>query len=179
LTGKTNEHPFERVLFYLEPAPQLRGGTAPATAPAPVMRQNDGAFVPHVLPIVAGTTVSFPNEDPVYHNVFSLTRGNDFDLGRYKKGSTKTRAFDKPAVVQVFCHIHSDMSAYIVVLENPFYVVPDAQGKFAIENVPAGEYTLVIWHERIRPVKQAVSVKAGATTPLNLRVPILETAKPR
>jgi len=175
LSGKTKEHQFERVVFYLEPSSALRGTTSPASAPAPVMKQNDGAFVPHVLPVIAGTRVDFPNEDPVYHNVFSLSRNESFDLGRYPRGRSKSNLFEKPGIVQVFCHIHSDMSGYVLVLENSFYVVPDAQGAFAIENVPPGTHNLVIWHERIRPVKQPVTVTAGGTSRIQVRVPIQET----
>jgi len=163
------ESPFASVVLYLESVPRQ-----PARPPAvpPVLRQHGERFVPHVLPVVAGTTVDFPNDDPIYHNVFSLSRTRTFDLGRYPQGSSRSVRFDTPGVVQVFCHIHADMSGYILVLENPFFVIPDAQGRFALEGVPPGDYRLIAWHERIRPMVTPVHVDAGRTATLQLAIPI-------
>jgi plastocyanin len=156
----------------------LRNAAPPDAAPtaAPALRQRDQRFVPHVLPVLAGTTVEFPNDDPIFHNVFSLSRAGTFDLGRYPKGSSRSRRFSSAGIVQVFCHIHADMSGYIVVLDNPFFVVPDAQGHFALDGVPPGDYRLVAWHERIRPIVTVVHVESGRTTALRIRVPLPDTA---
>jgi len=168
--------PFANVVLYLEAAPALRGHTRPM--PPPALRQHDEQFTPHILTIVAGTTVDFPNDDPIYHNVFSLSRAKSFDLGRYPRGHSKQIRFDTPGIVQVFCHIHADMSGYILVLEHPFFVVPDAQGHYALDGVPPGDYRLVAWHERIRPIVVPVHVDAGRTTALDVSIPVPSPTTP-
>jgi hypothetical protein len=120
---------------------------------------------------VRGARVEFPNQDPLFHNVFSLSAARTFDLGRYPEGTSKSVVFDRAGVVQVFCHIHSDMSAIVLVLENPFFAVPDS-GRYVIAGVPAGDYRLTAWHERIRPIVHPVHVVAGETTRLDLNIPI-------
>jgi len=165
------EQPFANVVIYLESAPQLNRAQGSAV-PGDTMRQHGALFVPYVLPIMVGTTVEFTNDDPFYHNVFSLSRVREFDLGRYPRGESKQVRFPKAGVVQVFCHIHADMSAYILVLDNPFYVIPDAQGHFALENIPPGDYRLVTWHERIRPIFTPIRVDVGKTTSLRLHIPL-------
>ena len=137
-----------------------------------VMPQLGERFEPHVLPVLQGTRVEFPNYDDVYHNVFSLSRIRTFDLGRYPRNATRSVTFDRPGVVQVFCHIHADMSGIIMVLPNPFFTAPDAAGQYVMESVPAGEYTIVGWHERTRPVTFRVRVIAGETTTIDFRLPL-------
>ena len=110
------------------------------------MDQRNETFVPHVLAIVAGTTVDFPNNDRTYHNVFSLSRARTFDLGRYAAGRSKSVRFDKPGIVRVFCEIHSHMSAYILVFSHRYFAVTDDEGRYRIDNVPAGTYTVVAWN---------------------------------
>jgi plastocyanin len=171
-------NPFGNVVLYLQSANPLRGRAQPA-GPVPEMRQHGEQFVPHVLPIVAGTTVDFPNDDPIYHNVFSLSRVRSFDLGRYPRGSSKSIQFARAGVVQVFCHIHADMSGYILVLDNPFFVVPDSAGHFTLDGVPPGDYTLVAWHERIRPLEVPLHVASGRTTNLQLRIPLPDSGQVR
>ncbi|MDB4876968.1 MAG: uncharacterized protein JWM41_3414 [Gemmatimonadetes bacterium] len=139
--------------------------------------QRDERFVPHVLPIVAGGTVNFPNEDDVFHNVFSLSSaaapgGKGFDLGRYPNGSSKAWTFLRPGTVQVFCHIHSDMSAIVLVLANPFFASPGDDHRFAIDDVPEGDYTIVGWHERIKPITRRVHVTAGQTISVDFNIPL-------
>jgi plastocyanin len=136
------------------------------------IQQKGETFVPHVLAVLRGSTVAFPNEDPVFHNVFSLSSARTFDLGRYPKGTSKDVRFDRPGTVQVFCHIHADMSAVVLVLDNPFFTVPAAPGRYMIDDVPAGEYRLVAWHERIKPISWHVRVRGGETTTLDLDVPL-------
>ena len=156
------------VVLYLEHVPVLEAGTATRAT----MRQEDERFAPHVLPVLAGTTVDFPNGDDVFHNVFSLSSAKTFDLGRFPKGSAKSVQFDRSGVVQVFCHIHSDMSAVVLVLDNAFHTVPAANGRYTLDGVPPGEYTIVGWHERIKPISRTVRVVAGETARLDFNIPL-------
>jgi plastocyanin len=132
-------------VVYLETVPQ------PAfEAPSPtraVLDQRNETFVPPVLAITVGSTVEFPNSDKVYHNVFSLSKTRRFDLGRYPRGQSRSVVFDRPGVVRVFCEIHSHMSAFILVFAHRFFAVTDAEGRYRIDGVPAGSYTLALWSE--------------------------------
>jgi plastocyanin len=145
--------------------------------------QRDERFVPHLLPIVEGGTVNFPNEDDVYHNVFSLSSaaapgGKGFDLGRYPNGSSKSWTFTRPGTVLVFCHIHADMSAIVLVLENPFFASPADDHHFAIDDVPEGDYTIVGWHQRIKPITRRIHVTAGQTTAVDFNIPLPQGGNP-
>ena len=134
----------QRSIVYLESAPRGAFETREARA---VMEQRNETFLPHVLAVAAGTTVDFPNSDPTYHNVFSLSKENRFDLGRYARGRSKSVRFDRPGVVRVFCDIHSHMSAFIVVFGHRFFASTDDQGRYRIDDVPPGAYTLVVWND--------------------------------
>jgi plastocyanin len=138
--------------------------------------QRDERFVPHVTAIARGGTVEFPNDDDVFHNVFSLSSAagpNGFDLGRYPRGMSRSAVFHRAGTVQVFCHIHQDMSAILLVLANPFFAVPDERRHYAIEDVPEGEYTLVAWHERVKPpITRKIRVIAGRTTTVPFNIPL-------
>jgi plastocyanin len=136
-----------RSVVYLETAP--RAAFEQRDELRPRMDQKNEAFVPHVLAIVAGTTVEFPNSDRIYHNVFSLSRARSFDLGRYAAGTSKSVRFDRPGIVRVFCEIHSHMSAFILVFAHRYFAVTDDDGRFRIDNVPPGAYTLVAWNESV------------------------------
>jgi plastocyanin len=164
------------VVVYLQP---LRDDTAPAipAAPSPapaVMRQEGLTFRPHVLAVVIGSIVEFPNADPVFHNVFSLSRAASFDLGRYPRGSSRSVRFDNPGIVKVFCHIHSDMSAVILVLDNPLFARPGGDGRYRIDGVPPGEYAAVAWHERARPLSRRVRIEPAAGAVLDFTIPLTE-----
>ena len=125
--------------------------------------QKGAVFEPHVLPVVVGTTVEWPNNDEIYHNVFSMSETKPFDLDLYKAPTVKSVTFDKPGRVDVFCSIHSRMSCIVLVLENPFYATADLSGHYAITNVPPGIYKLKAWHERVpAQVKEIVVPAAGA-----------------
>jgi plastocyanin len=137
-----------RSVVYLETAP--RGAFDPNEEPRARMVQKKESFVPHVLPIVAGTTVDFPNEDSTYHNVFSLSKTKPFNLGRYAAGRSKAVLFDQPGIVRVFCDIHSHMSAFILVFAHRYFALTDEDGRYRLPNVPAGSYTLTVWNETVR-----------------------------
>lgn len=154
--------PFKPAVVYLESAPRNAFEREDARAR---MDQRDEAFVPHVLAITAGTTVDFPNSDPVFHNVFSLSRTRPFDLGRYAAGKSKSVRFDRPGVVQVFCEIHSHMSAYILVFAHRFFAVTDEDGGYRIDGVPPGTYTLAAWYEGSVRETRSVAVTGDADVP--------------
>lgn len=141
----------------------------PATAlPAPLpdgtIVQRDGTFIPHVLPVIVGTTVQWPNEDTIYHNVFSVSDSTPFDLGLYKSGETPRRIkFTQLGRIDVFCSIHSRMSCIVLVLPNPWFARVDAHGRFTIPGVPAGTYTLKAWHERLPAKGATITVPADGT----------------
>lgn len=148
----------ENVVVFIKQ--KVPGSYAPA-ARAPEMAQVGAAFLPRVLPVLAGTTVSFPNQDPIYHNIFSLSKTANFNLGRFPQGQTKTHRFDRPGMVRVNCDIHADMLGYILVLPHPFYAKPGADGRFRIPGVPPGRYHLVAWHDTLSPQVRQVGVPAA------------------
>jgi plastocyanin len=112
------------------------------------MLQKDKMFTPHVLPILTGSTVDFPNADPIFHNAFSSYSGQVFDVGLYPPGTTRSVRFTRPGVVRVFCNIHAAMSAVVLVLDTPYFATTGPDGSYRIEGVPAGEYQLNVFHER-------------------------------
>lgn len=150
-----------RSVVYLEEAPrgafeELAGGRAR-------MNQINEQFVPRVLAITTGTVVDFPNSDRIYHNVFSLSKPRSFDLGRYARGMSRAVRFDRPGIVRVFCDIHSHMSAWILVFNHPFFAATDEDGRYAIPNVPAGAYSLAVWHETLPREARRIVVPEGGT----------------
>lgn len=165
------------VVVYLQSDPVLSAKPEISGSNAQ-MAQIGETFVPHVLPIVKGSTVDFPNKDPIFHNVFSLSSTQSFDLGRYPQGQSRSVTFPREGIVPVFCHLHSNMSAIIMVLDNPFFAVPDADGYFRIDGIPAGTYTLVGWHERSSRVAHQVEVIAGQSVEINIVIPIEDEALP-
>jgi len=149
-------------VVYLDAAP--KGAFELSEAAHETMDQRGEAFVPHVLAITVGTTVDFPNRDSLFHNVFSLSKTRSFDLGRYSRGKSKSVRFDRPGVVQVFCDIHSHMSAYILVFAHRYFAVTDPSGRYEIGRVPPGAYTLTVWHEgEVRETRAIVVPGAGGT----------------
>jgi plastocyanin len=158
-----------RGVVYLESAP--RGAFEDRAPERAVMDQRNETFVPHVLAVTVGAVVDFPNSDKTFHNVFSLSRAKRFDLGRYAAGRSKSVRFDRPGLVRVFCDIHSHMNAFVLVLSHPFFDVTDADGRFRIDNVPAGTYTVVGWYEGEPRTSRAVTVPPGGVVDLELTVP--------
>jgi len=138
-------------------------GAPPAPARHPQLVQKDERFIPHVLPVQLGSTVDFTNEDDFYHNVFSVVSGDRFDLGRYAKGKSAHQTLNKPGVVVVRCEIHSSMKAYILVVPNPLFAVPGADGGFSIPDVPEGTYLVKAWHPDYGYQERSVAVPASGT----------------
>ena len=134
-----------RSVVYLETAPQAAFET-PAPGRARLDQRNE-TFVPYVLAVTVGSTVDFPNSDRVYHNVFSLSKVKRFDLGRYPRGRSRSVRFDQPGVVRVFCEIHSHMSAFVLVFAHRYFATTDAEGRYRIDGVPPGAYTLAVWND--------------------------------
>ena len=138
------------------------------------LRQEGETFLPHVLPVARGARVEFTNDDPFYHNVFSLSRVGTFDLGRFPRGQSRDRQFLSPGVVKVFCHLHSDMSAVIMVMDHPWFTTPQEDGGFVLE-VPAGRRTVAAWHERVGEATIGVNVPAGGEVAVEFVLPAVES----
>ncbi|WP_224248176.1 hypothetical protein [Hyalangium gracile] len=139
-------------------------GPTPKPRPAPrqVVSQRGKRFLPHVLAVPVGTEVAFLNEDTMFHNVFSHSRPNAFDLGLYEQGVARSQVFTEPGPVRLLCIIHASMSAFVYVVDSPWYAQADAQGRFELRGVPPGEYVLHAWHETsARPSTQRVTVGGG------------------
>ena len=147
-----------RAVIYFETAP--RGAFEDRDGGRAAMDQRNETFVPHVLAITAGTTVDFPNNDRTYHNVFSLSKARRFDLGRYAAGRSKSVRFDHPGIVRVFCDIHSHMNAFILVFGHRFFAVSDTEGRYRIDSVPAGTYTLSAWFDGGVRAQRTVTIGA-------------------
>ena len=158
---------FSGVVVWLEP---VAGSVDPAPAGAIArMIQKDKIFTPHVLPIRVGTTVNFPNFDPIFHNAFSNYNGQLFDVGLYPPGTSRPVRFARPGVVRVFCNIHANMSAVIVVLNTPYFLATQKNGNFQLNNIPPGEYTLRFFHERatqatLDSLTRRVTITEGSVT---------------
>jgi plastocyanin len=151
------------IVVYLESA-----GTQPLRFDLPQrpleIHQKDASFSPSFLVIAAGETVVMPNDDVIFHNVFSYSTPNDFDLGLYPRGESRAKTFQYPGVVRVYCSIHESMNATIFVAPSIWHAVADAKGEFVIHDVPAGKYRLRTWNRRLPPVSQVVDVGGGSLT---------------
>jgi plastocyanin len=150
------------VVVYLEGVPVKP--KAPKTIAATITMQGK-KFKPHVVVVPLGATVDFPNEDPIFHNAFSVSGQNRFDLELYKRPKSGIYTFQNPGVVRVYCNIHPQMSAVVLVRDNPFYTMAAQDGSFVIDKVPAGRFTLTAWHERV-----PVPTSADVTVPAEGRV---------
>jgi len=137
----------------------------PAATKRPALEQRQQAFAPRVLAVQAGATVDFPNRDPVYHNVFSVSPAKRFDLGKYAEGKSRSVRFDKPGIVNVYCDIHSDMAAWVYVVPHHVFAQANAAGRFSLPELPAGRYTLEAWHpdRGTRKVEVEVPARGDAT----------------
>ncbi|MBI4547157.1 MAG: hypothetical protein HY707_04200 [Ignavibacteriae bacterium] len=137
-----------------------------------VMDQKNLVFIPHVLPIVAGTTVKYLNSDNVMHNVFSPNQcAEKFNLGTWPTGQTRSYTFKNPGCNAVMlCNVHPEMEAYILVLETPYYAVSAKDGSYSIKNVPSGKYTLKIWHEKLKGDSKEVTVSESGEVEANFEI---------
>jgi len=132
---------------------------------------SDKEFKPRVVVVTVGSTVEFPNSDPFDHNVFSLSQEGLFDLGLYGRGMAKSARFTRPGIIRVYCNVHAQMSAFVVVRDSPFYAQPGGDGSFSIGAVPPGTYTLRAWHERAAELPpQAIQVGAQGVRGLELQL---------
>ncbi len=146
-------------VVWLKPLQPLDPAAAEPHKPYTLLQKNR-SFIPHVLVVPVGSNVNFPNEDPFYHNVFSLFDGKRFDLGLYEAGSTKTVTFSREGVSYIFCNIHPEMSAVVVALATPFFATADRSGSAELHDVPAGDYELHVWAEGVpQPVLNRLTRK--------------------
>lgn len=164
-----------QAVVYFEPASlqTLR----PSDAPLEMVTKRK-AFAPRVLVVPKGSRVRFPNQDPILHNVFSVSSPNQFDLGLYKQGPGKEKRFEEPGLVRVFCNVHHDMVAYVLVLDTPHYVSPNAQGEFVLTGLPRGPGKLTVWHEQADPWTVDFELPAKAAGPVMARVEIVRPLIP-
>jgi len=156
------------VIVFVKDAPKP-ASLAPMRAS--ILQQNE-TFVPRVVAITTGSRVDFPNGDPFFHDVFSLSRSGPFDLGSYPRGKSKSEQFRHAGLIKVYCHLHSHMTASIMVFDHPYFTIPSADGAFAIDDLPAGTYTVSAWHERIGESTQQVSIETSRTSVLQFALPI-------
>jgi hypothetical protein len=159
---------FERshVVIYLE-GPANIGPPTTLT-----MLQVNRRFSPDLVVIPVGSTVSFPNMDPIFHNIFSLSKPKTFDLGSYNQGESRSVVFSKPGVVSVYCHLHPNMEGTIVVTPTRWYAQPDRSGQFRIQDVPSGQYTIVAWHKAAGFFRKSILVAPGHDSVADFFIPI-------
>lgn len=156
------------VVFVRRPQPE-------PPSPARVeIRQLNEEFVPHVVAVTTGSTVEFPNDDQVFHNVFSLSSAATFDLGRYPQRKSKARTFPKSGIVKVFCHLHSHMSAIVRVFDHPYFAQVGEDGRFTIDGLEPGQHEVVAWHERVGEAKASLLVAAGQSTDAAFTLPLAD-----
>lgn len=152
-------------VVYLETAP--RGAFEQTEPGRALMDQRKETFAPHLLAVTTGTIVGFPNNDPFYHNVFSLSKASSFDLGRYAHGKSKSVQFNRAGIIRVFCEIHSHMNAFILVFSHPFFAMTGEAGRYRIDNVPPGTYNVIAWNEGLASDPRRVTVPDGGITELD------------
>jgi plastocyanin len=150
----------------------IAGKTFPAPKEHPVMDQKGLVFAPHIMAVLQGTTVDFLNSDTVQHNVFWPSVGGDkketHNLGTWPKGEKRPFTFDKAGVVPLFCNVHPDMSAYIIVSPTPYFAESDDSGNYKIKDVPDGSYTVTAWHEGAKNQSKPVTVAGGGKADFTL-----------
>ncbi len=153
--------PVQGMVAYLE------GGPKSTPMKKYLIDQRDKTFVPHVSVVTVGTTVEFPNNDVVFHNVFAYFHAKKFDLGMYPRGSTKTVKFDRTGLVAMYCNVHSEMSAFIMVVDTPYYGISGKSGSVVLKDIPPGKYTLQVWQESAAPKSVSVIIDSN-----NQKIPV-------
>jgi len=168
---------FERshVVVYIDGAGTASGPASSRTTAE--IQQQDREFSPDIVVVPVGSTVSFPNLDAIFHNIFSLSKPRAFDLGNYPKGDTRTVTFPVPGIVYVYCHLHPNMSATIVVSPTKWCVRANGDGRFVLPAVPPGRYTVVAWHKAAGFVRKTVTVTENGAPPLTFDLPLTEAAQ--
>jgi plastocyanin len=167
LTSTDPANEFDRMVVVLE------GGSSSPKPPTTVtINQSNSHFEPDLVVIPVGSTVEFPNSDPIFHNVFSLSRAQSFDLGFFPRGQSRTVRFNHAGIIQVYCHIHADMYAAIVVTGSAWYSKPAADGSFSWNNVPAGHYHLAAWHKVAGMHGMDVRVPENGNVDVTIQIPV-------
>jgi plastocyanin len=156
-----------KVVVYLEAAV---GPALDASQSHRQIVQHELKFSPELTVVAKGSTIDFPNDDKVFHNVFSLSEAARFDLGLYKKGESKSVTFTRTGVVDLYCNIHPEMVAKIKIVDGPYFAVTAADGAFKLSNVPAGKYPIVAWQANGEPFRAEVTVSEGQTTSLDVKI---------
>jgi plastocyanin len=166
LVGKVTARgrPVRQAVLFVE---ELR---QPPVSARRVMDQKNRTFIPHVMAVQLGTRVEFPNSDTIYHNVFSTREGKPFDLGLYPVGKTQVVHFQQPGLIRLFCNIHSNMSAFIWVIENSYFDVTDGSGRFRIPRVPGGARVVRVWHERLGSRRVPLQVSEDGEVAVNIQL---------
>ena len=164
-----------QAVVYFEPA-------GPASAPVRAektfeMVTRDKGFVPRILAVPKGSRVRFPNDDPILHNVFSVSPGNAFDLGLYKKGPGKEKTFETPGLARIYCNVHPAMVAYVLVVDTPYVATPGEDGSFVLTGLPKGAGKLTVWHEQAEPWTVSVQLPAGPA-PITARIEVTRPQVP-
>jgi plastocyanin len=175
---KNNALKTSNVVLWLTPVGSASTPSSPVPhgSALPRLVQKNKSFEPHLLVVPVGSVVEFPNQDPFFHNVFSLFEGKRFDLGLYEAGTTRDVVFDKPGISYIFCNIHSEMSAVVIAVSSPYYGISDQHGRVSIPNVPPGRYTLRIWYEETLPeelnnLTREVSISEDSANLGSMRLP--------
>jgi len=162
---------YDKIAVWLEP----EKGSAPSASPVhATIQQLDRRFVPDLLIVPVGSTIDFPNADPVFHNVFSLSRTQSFDLGYYPQGHSKSIKFLKSGVVQIYCHVHPKMYAAVVVTSSPWFATPSAEGVVAWKDIPPGKYRMMAWHRVAGMFQKDVVVTESGAVSVTLSIPLDE-----
>ena len=169
----------ESAVVWLVPIDTDVASAASRITVRPQLLQKNKQFQPHLLVVPAGTGVDFPNQDPFFHNVFSLFEGKRFDLGLYEAGTTRTVHFDRPGISYIFCNIHPQMSAVVIALKTPYYAIADINGTVALSGVPPGRYRMEVWAEgasaaTLENLSREVTVGDSSASLGKIRVPDLK-----
>jgi plastocyanin len=150
----------------------IEGGRRAAGTAKAEMTSSSKRFAPRVIAVSRNATVEFPNTDPIYHNVFSVSGANRFDLGLYRSGSSKSKTFEQAGLVRVYCNIHPQMVGFVMVVDSDFVAVTGPDGAFRFENVPAGSYVVKAWHEEGAEVSLPITVTSATGAPIVVRVDV-------
>ena len=157
----------ERVAIYID-------GPVAASSGGASIKQINRRFYPDTLVVPVGTVVSFPNEDPIFHNLFSLSKVRSFDLGNYPKGDTRKLRFEKPGIIFINCHLHPNMAATVIVAPNRWCTSPDAAGNFELRDLPPGQYRVVAWHRAAGFFRKTIDLSPGKDATISFLIPFQE-----